>query len=325
VRATRREFLNRAVGVATLPLASRAASAQSYPTRPVRIIVATSAGGATDIAARIIAQWLTERLGQTFFVENRPGGGNNIGTEVAVRAPPDGYTLFMANTVNAINTTFYDNLSFNFVTDMVPVIILMRSPVVMQVHPSVAAKTVPEFIAYAKANPGKINMGSGGTGATGHVSGELFQMMAGIKMTHVPYRGEALALTDLIAGQVHVVFASIGSSIGYIRAGQVRALAVTTAARVDALPDVPPLADFLPGYEAGTWNGLCAPKNTPAAIIETLNKEINAALADAKIQARFLDLGAPVIGGSAAAFGRIIAEDTEKWAKVIKVSGAKAK
>jgi tripartite-type tricarboxylate transporter receptor subunit TctC len=325
VRATRRALLHLAVGVATLPALSRAARAQSYPSRTVRIIVATSAGGATDIAARIIAQWLTERLGQSFVVENRPGGGNNIGTEAAVRAPPDGYTLFMANTVNAINTTLYDNLNYNFTTDMAPVIILMRSPVVMQVHPSVAAKTVPEFIAYAKANPGKINMGSGGTGATGHVSGELFQMMAGVKMTHVPYRGEALALTDLIAGQVHVVFASIGSSIGYIRAGQVRALAVTTTTRVDALPDVPPLADFLPGYEAGTWNGLCAPKNTPAEIIEILNREINVALADAKTQARFADLGAPVIGGSAAAFGRIIAEDTAKWARVIKATGAKAK
>jgi tripartite-type tricarboxylate transporter receptor subunit TctC len=325
VRATRRALLHLAVGVATLPVLSRAARTQSYPSRTVRIIVATSAGGATDIAARIIAQWLTERLGQSFVVENRPGGGNNIGTEAAVRAPADGYTLFMANTVNAINTALYDNLNYNFVTDMAPVIILMRSPVVMQVHPSVAAKTVPEFIAYAKANPGKINMGSGGTGATGHVSGELFQMMAGVKMTHVPYRGEALALTDLIAGQVHVVFASIGSSIGYIRAGQVRALAVTTATRADALPDVPPLANFLPGYEAGTWNGLCAPKNTPTEIIETLNREINAALADPKIQARFLDLGAPVIGGSAAAFGRIIAEDTAKWARVIKATGAKAK
>jgi tripartite-type tricarboxylate transporter receptor subunit TctC len=325
VRATRRALLRLAVGVATLAALSRAARAQSYPSRTVRIVVATSAGGATDIAARIIAQWLTERLGQSFVVENRPGGGNNIGTEVAVRAPPDGYTLFMANTVNAINTTLYDNLGYNFAIDMVPVVILMRSPLVMQIHPSVAARTVPEFIALAKANAGRINMGSGGIGATGYVSGELFQMMAGVKMTHVPYRGEALALTDLIAGQVQVVFASIGSSIQYIRAGQVRALAVTTAARADALPDVPPLADFLPGYEAGTWNGLCAPKNTPAEIIEMLNKEINTALADAKIQARFADLGAPVIGGSAAAFGKIIAEDTAKWARVIKATGAKAR
>ena len=322
---SRRAFLGCALSGPALPALSRAASAQTYPTRPVRIIVATSAGGATDIAARIIAQWLTERLGQTFFVENRPGGGNNIGTEVAVRAPPDGYTLFMANTVNAINTTLYDNLGYNFGTDMVPVVILMRSPVVMQVHPSVAARNVPEFIAYAKANPGKINMGSGGIGATGYVSGELFQLMAGVKMTHVPYRGEAMALADLIAGQVHIVFASIGSSIQYIRGSQVRALAVTTAARADALPDIPTLGDFLPGYEAGTWNGLCAPKNTPAEIIELLNNEINTALADAKIQGRFADLGAPVIGGSAAAFGRIIAEDTAKWGRVIKATGAKAK
>lgn len=325
MRTSRRALLNLALGIATMLALTHAAHPQSYPTRPVRIIVATSAGGATDIAARIIAQWLTERLGQSFFVENRPGGGNNIGTEVAVRAPPDGYTLFMANTVNAINTTLYENLGYNFATDMLPVVILMRSPVVMQVHPSVAARTVPEFIALSKASPGKINMGSGGIGATGYVSGELFQMMAGVKLTHVPYRGEAMALADLIAGQVQIVFASIGSSIQYIRSGQVRALAVTTTARADALPDVPTLAEFLPGYESGTWNGLCVPKNTPAEIIEMLNREINAALADAKVQARFADLGAPVIGGSATDFGRIIAEDTEKWAKVIKASGAKAR
>jgi tripartite-type tricarboxylate transporter receptor subunit TctC len=325
VRTSRRAFFNFALGMAAMAPLSRPATAQSYPARPVRIIVATSAGGATDIAARIIAQWLSERLGQTFFVENRPGGANNIGTEVAVRAPPDGYTLFMANTVNAINTTLYDNLGYDFATDMAPVVILMRSPVVMQVHPSVAARSVPEFIALAKASPGKINMGSGGIGATGYVSGELFQMMAGVKLTHVPYRGEAMALADLVAGQVQIVFASIGSSMGYIRGGQVRALAVTTTARADALPDVPTLADFLPGYESGTWNGLCVPKNTPVGIVDLLNKEINAALADTRIKARFAELGAPVIGGSADAFGKIIAEDTAKWARVIRASGAKAK
>jgi len=323
MRIPRRRFLQLAAAAAGLAALPRAAGAQSYPTRPVRIIVATSAGGSTDIAARVIGQWLTERLGQSFVVENRPGGGNNIGTEAVVRAPPDGYTLLMANTVNAINTTLYDNLGYSFVTDMAPVAILMRSPLLMQVHPSVPARTVAEFIDYAKANPGKINMGSGGNGATGHVSGELFKMMAGVKMVHVPYRGEALALTDLIAGQVQVVFTTIGSSIQYIRAGQLRPLAVTTTTRSDALPEVPPLADVLPGYEASGWNGMCAPKNTPVEIVEKLNREINAGLADLKIKARFIDLGAPPVAASPAEFGKIIADDTEKWAKVIKFSGAK--
>jgi tripartite-type tricarboxylate transporter receptor subunit TctC len=323
MKIPRRRFLQFAAAAASLAALSHTASAQTYPTRSVRIIVATSAGGSTDIVARVIGQWLTERLGQPFVVENRPGGGNNIGTEAAVRAPADGYTLFMANTVNAINTTLYQNLSYNFTTDMAPVAILQRSPLLMQVNPSLPARTVPEFIAYAKANPGTINMGSGGNGATGHVSGELFRMMAGIKMVHVPYRGEALALTDLIAGQVQIVFATVGSSIQYVRAGQLRALAISTATRSDALPEVPPLADFLPGYEASSWNGLCTPKNTPAEIIERLNKEINTALADPKIKTRFAELGAPAIGGPAADFARIIADDTERWAKVIKFSGAK--
>jgi tripartite-type tricarboxylate transporter receptor subunit TctC len=309
--------------IAALASFPRTTKAQSYPASAVRIIVATSAGGTTDIVARLIAAWLSERLGQNFVVENRPGGGNNIGTEAAVRAPADGYTLFMANTVNAINTTLYQNLAYNFSTDMVPIAILMRSPLVMQVHPSVPARTVPELIDHAKANPGKINMGSGGNGATGHVAGELFQMMSGVKMQHVPYRGEALALTDLLGGQVQVVFATVGSSIGYIKAGQVRPLALTTAARSDALPDVPSLAEYLRGYEASSWNGLCAPRNTPAAIIETLSREINAALADPRTKARFTELGGPPIGGSPADFGKIIADDTEKWAKVIKASGAK--
>ena len=319
----RRRFLQLATAAGGLAALPRAARAQSYPTRPVRIIVATSAGGSTDIAARVIGQWLTERLGQSFVVENRPGGGNNIGTEAAVRAPADGYTLLMANTVNAINTTLYDNLGYNFVTDMAPVAILMRTALLMQVHPSVPAKTAAEFIDYAKANPGKINMGSGGNGATGHVSGELFKMMAGVQMVHVPYRGESLALTDLIAGQVQVVFTTIGSSIQYIRAGQLRALAVTTTTRSDALPEVPPLADAVPGYEASGWNGMCAPKNTPVEIIEKLNREINAGLGDPKIKARFEDLGSPPITGTPSEFGNIIVEDTEKWAKVIKFSGAK--
>lgn len=323
MKIPRRRFLQFAGAVASVPALSDTASAQTYPTRSVRIIVATSAGGSTDIVARVIGQWLTERLGQPFVVENRPGGGNNIGTEAAARAPSDGYTLFMANTVNAINATLYQNLSYNFIADMAPVALLVRSALLMQVHPSLPARTVPEFIAYAKANPGTINMGSGGNGATGHVSGELFKMMAGIKLVHVPYRGEALALTDLIAAQVQIVFATVGSSIQYIRGGQLRALAVTTATRSDALPEVPPLADFLPGYEASSWSGLCAPKNTPVEIIESLNKEINTALADPKIKARFVELGAPAIGGSPTDFARIIAEDTERWAKVIKLSGAK--
>jgi tripartite-type tricarboxylate transporter receptor subunit TctC len=300
------------------------ALAQFYPASPVRIIVATSAGGTTDIVARLVAAWLSQRLGQNFVVENRPGGGNNIGTEAAVRAPADGYTLFMANTVNAINSTLYQNLAYNFSTDMAPVAILMRSPLLMQVHPGVSARTVPEFIDHAKANPGKINMGSGGNGATGHVAGELFQMMSGVKMLHVPYRGEALALTDLLGGQVQVVFATLGSSIGYIKAGQLRPLAITTAARSDALPDVPSLAEYLPGYDASSWNGLCAPMNTPAAIIDRLNREINTALADPKIKARFAELGGPPIGGAPAIFGKIIADDTEKWAKVVRASGARA-
>jgi tripartite-type tricarboxylate transporter receptor subunit TctC len=323
VKIPRRRFLQFAGAVASVPALSDTASAQTYPTRSARIIVATSAGGSTDIVARVIGQWLTERLGQPFVVENRPGGGNNIGTEAAARAPSDGYTLFMANTVNAINATLYQNLSYNFIADMAPVALLVRSALLMQVHPSLPARTVPEFVAYAKANPGTINMGSGGNGATGHVSGELFKMMAGIKLVHVPYRGEALALTDLIAAQVQIVFATVGSSIQYIRGGQLRALAVTTATRSDALPEVPPLADFLPGYEASSWSGLCAPKNTPVEIIESLNKEINTALADPKIKARFVELGAPAIGGSPTDFARIIAEDTERWAKVIKFSGAK--
>jgi tripartite-type tricarboxylate transporter receptor subunit TctC len=319
----RRRFLQLAAAPGGLAALPRAVDAQSYPTRPVRIIVATSAGGSTDIAARVIGQWLTERLGQSFVVENRPGGGNNIGTEAAVRAPADGHTLLMANTVNAINATLYDNLGYSFVADMAPVAILMRTALLMQVHPSVPAKTAAQFIDYAKVNPGKINMGSGGNGATGHVSGELFKMMAGVKMVHVPYRGESLALTDLIAGQVQVVFTTIGSSIQYIRAGQLRALAVTTTTRSDALPEVPPLADAVPGYEASGWNGMCAPRGTPVEIIDKLNREINAGLTDPKIKARFEDLGSPPVTGTPAEFGKIIAEDTEKWAKVIRFSGAK--
>jgi tripartite-type tricarboxylate transporter receptor subunit TctC len=321
---SRRRFLRIAAATAALPTLPRAAFAQSYPTRSVRIIVAISAGGTTDILARLVAQWLTNRLGQPFVVENRPGGGTNIGTEMAVRSPPDGYTLFGANTANTIATSLYKNLSFRFADDLVPVAILAHTPLFMLVHPSVPAKTVPEFIAYAKANPGKINMGSGGKGATGHVSGELFQLLAGLKFQHVPYRGEALAMTDLIGGQVQLVFATIGSSLQYVRAGQMRALAVTTRTRSDAAPDVPPLADYLPGYESSSWSGITAPKNTPTEIIELLNREINLAMADPTIKARFTSLGGPPVIASPAEFGKIIRDDTDKWAKVVAFAGATA-
>jgi tripartite-type tricarboxylate transporter receptor subunit TctC len=320
----RRRFLQISAAAAALPALPRLAQAETYPSRTVRIIVATSAGGTTDIVARLLGQWLADKLGQSFVVENRTGGGNNIGTEAAARSPADGYTLFMANTVNAINTTLYKNLNYNFATDLVPVAIVMRSPVIMQVHPSVPAKTVPEFIAYAKANPGKVNMGSGGVGSTGHMAGELFQLLSGTKLTHVPYRGESLALTDLLGGQVQIVFSTAGSSIQYIKADKLRPLAVTTAERIALLPDLPTLKDYLPGYEASSWNGLTAPKNTPPEIIEKLNREINTAMADPRIKSRIVDLGGPPIIGSPADFGKIIAEDTAKWAKVIQFSGAKA-
>ena len=320
----RRRFLQISAAAAAFPALPGLARADTYPSRTVRIIVATSAGGTTDIVARLLGQWLTDKLGQPFVVENRTGGGNNIGTEAAARSPADGYTLFMANTVNAINTTLYKNLNYNFITDLVPVAIVMRSPVIMQVHPSVPAKTVPEFIAYAKANPGKINMGSGGVGATGHMAGELFQLLSGTKLTHVPYRGESLALTDLLGGQVQIVFATAGSSIQYIKADKLRPLAVTTRERIALLPDLPTLREFIPDYEASSWNGLTAPKNTPPDIIEKLNREINAAMADPKIKSRIVDLGGPPIIAPPADFGTIIAEDTAKWAKVIQFSGAKA-
>jgi tripartite-type tricarboxylate transporter receptor subunit TctC len=283
-------------------------------------------GGTTDVLARIMAQWLSEKMGQQFIIENKPGGGNNIGTEAAVRATPDGYTLFMANTVNAINTTLYQNLAFNFTTDLAPIANVVRSVLLVNVHPSVPAKTIPELIAHAKANPEQVNMGSGGSGSTGHVSGELFAMMAGIKMVHVPYRGESMALADLIKGQVQVVVATTGSSIQFVKGGQVRALAVTGTARWPSLPDVPPLAEFLPGYEASSWSGLCAPKGTPASIVELLNREVNAALGDAALRARLAEMGAPADtkANSPADFGKTIVDDTAKWAKVIAFSGAKA-
>ena len=319
----RRTFLRVTAAAAALPAASRIAFAQTYPARPVKILIATSAGGSTDIMARLLAQWFTDKLGQSFFVENRPGGGNNIGTEMAARAPADGYTLFMANSVNSINGWVYEKLNYNFLADFTAIVNAQFSPLLMMVHPSVPAKTVPEFIDYAKANPTKVNMGSGGVGATGHLSGELFQMMAGLKLQHVPYRGEAMAMTDLISGQAQLVFATTGSSLQYVKAGSVRALAVTTPESIDLLPDVPPLAKFLPGYVARGWSGLVAPKNTPAAIIALLNKQANEAMRDPKIRQRFIDMGGPPVGGTPEEFGKFLVEDTERWGKVVQFAGVK--
>jgi tripartite-type tricarboxylate transporter receptor subunit TctC len=324
MKLPRRRFLHLAAGAAALPAVSRFARAQAYPTRPVRIVVGFAPGGGVDITARLIGQWLSERLGQQFIIENRPGAGTNIATEAVVRAPADGYTLLLVNAANAVNATLYDNLSFNFVRDIAPVAGIMAASSVMVVHPSVPAKTVPEFIAYAKANPGKINMGSGGVGSPSHVAGELFKMMAGVGMVHVPYRGIAPALTDLMAGQLQVYFGALTSSIEYIKAGRLRALAVTTAKRSAALPDLPTVDEFVPGYEASQWYGLGVAKNAPTEIIDRLNKEINVALADPNMKARLADLGGTALAGSPADFGKLIADETEKWAKVIKSVGIKA-
>jgi len=320
----RRQFLHLAAGAAVLPTLPRIALAQTYPTRPVRLIVTFAAGGSPDIIARLMGQWLSERLGQPIIVDNRPGAAGNIGTEIGVRAPPDGYTLLMALSVNAINASVYNNLSFNFIRDTAPVASIASTPLIMEVNPSVPAKTVPEFIAYAKANPGKINMASGGKGAPGHVAGELFKMTAGVDMVHVPYRGDALVLPDLISGQVQVYFGVMPASLGYIRAGKLRALAVTSATRQEALPDVPTVGEFLPGFEARGWYGIVVPKATPAEIVGKLNQEINAALADPNMKKRLTDLGVAVFAGSPADFGKFIADETEKWAKVAKFAGIKA-
>jgi len=323
MKLPRRTFLHLATGAATLPATSRIASAQAYPSRPVRLIAALPAGGTPDIVGRLMGQWLSERLGQPFIVDNRPGAGSNIGTEVVVRAPPDGYTLLVASTANAINATLYDNLSFNFIRDIVPVAGIYRSPLVMTVNPSVPAKTIPEFISYAKANPGRINMASAGNGTPQHVAGELFKMMAGVNMVHVPYRGSAPARTDLLGGQVQVMFDVVVSSIEYIRAGKLRALAVTAATRQEVLPDVPTVGEFLPGYEAMTWGGVGAPTGTPAEIVEKLNTQINAALADPAMQAQLADLGSAPMPMSPADFGKFIGDETDKWGKVVKFSSAK--
>ena len=319
----RRKFLHLAAGAAALPFAPHVARAQVYPTRPVRLIVPLAPGGATDIVARLMGQWLSERLGQPFIIENRPGAGGNIGTDTVVKARPDGYTILMASTTNAINATLYDKLNFNFIRDIAPVATISRNTLVMVVHPSLPAKTVPEFIAYAKANPRNLNMASPGNGSPNHVSGELFKMMTGVDMVHVPYRSGGPALTDLLGGQMQVMFPAIVSSIEYIRADRLRALAVTAATRSDELPDIPTVAEFVPGYEASNWFGVAAPKATPAETVEKLNEEINAGLADPKIKARLAELGAMVLAGSPADFGKLIAEDTEKWAKVVKSAGIK--
>jgi tripartite-type tricarboxylate transporter receptor subunit TctC len=302
---------------------SRIARAQAYPSRPVRIIVGFAPGQAIDIVTRIIGQWLSERLGQQFIIENRPGAGGNIATEAVVRAPPDGYTLLAIGSNNMINATLYEKLNYNFIRDIAPVASIYRVSQVMEVNPSFPAKTVPEFIAHAKAHPGEISFASAGNGSVAHVTGELFKMMTGVNMLHVPYRGAPPALTDLIAGQVHVMFDNMPSSIEHIRAGRLRPLAVTATTRLEALPDVPPLADFVPGFETSAWAGIGAPKDTPAEIIDKLNREINGGLVDPKIKARIADLGGMVLALSPTEYGKRIAEETEKWAKVIKFSGAK--
>jgi len=323
MKPPRRKVLHLAAGAAALPAVSRVARAQTYPTRPVRIVVGFAAGGSTDIGARVIGQWLQERLGQPFVIENRPGAGTNIATETVVRAPPDGYTLLMVGPSSAVNATLYDKLDFVFLRDIAPVGSLIRQPQIMLANPSVMTKTVPELIAYAKANPGKITMASAGVGSAGHLVGELFKMMAGVDFVHVPYRGAGPALADLLGGQVMISFAGIAGSIEYIRAGKLRAVAVTTATRSQALPDVPTVGEFVPGFEAGDWLGVGAPRNTPAAIVDKLNGEIALALADPKIKARFADLGGTALALTPAEFGKLLADETEKWAKVIRAAHIK--
>jgi tripartite-type tricarboxylate transporter receptor subunit TctC len=323
MKLPRRKFLHLALGAAALPAVSSITRAQTYPSRPVRIIVPFAPAGSSDIVARLVGQWLSERLGQPFVIENRPGGGGNIGTEAVVRASPDGYTLLMVGGWNAINATLYDKLSFNFIRDIAPVAGVTRTANVMVVHPSVPAATVPEFIAYAKSKPGKTTMASAGKGTPSHVAGELFKMMTGVDMVHVPYRSAGPALTDLLGGQVQVMFPTTVSSIEYVRDGRLRALAVTTATRLEVLPDVPTVGEFVPGYEASGWSGIGAPKGTPIEIIEKLNKEINASLADPKLKARLTDLGGTAFTGSPSDWGKLIAEETEKWGKVIRALNIK--
>jgi tripartite-type tricarboxylate transporter receptor subunit TctC len=324
MKLPRRKFLRITAGAAALPLVSRIARAQSYPTRPVRLMVGFPPGGGVDITARPVGQWLSERLGQPFVIENRPGAGGNIATEAVVRALPDGYTLLLATAANAINASLYGKLNFDFIRDILPAAGIMRVPLVMEVNPSFPATAVPEFIAYAKVNPGKINMASAGVGTSLHMSGELFKIMTGVDLVHVPYRGGAPALTDLMGGQVQLMFSVMPETIEFIRAGKLRALAVTTASRSEQLPQVPSVSEFVPGYEASSWYGIGAPKGTSAEIVDKLNQAVNAALADPKMKARFADLGGMLLPGTPADFGKFIAEETEKWARVVKLSGAKA-
>jgi tripartite-type tricarboxylate transporter receptor subunit TctC len=324
MKLPRRQFLHLAAGAAAMPAVSRIAQAETYPTRPVHLIIGVAAGGSPDIVGRLIAQWLSERLGQPFVADNRAGAAGNIGSEFALKAPPDGYTLLLALSANAINASLYSDLHFNFIRDAAPVASIATIPLIMEVNPSVPAKTVPEFIAYAKANPGKINMASGGVGSPLHIAGELFKMMAGVDLVHVPYRSEALALPDLLGGQVQVLFGVMPASLGYVRAGKLCALGVTTAKRQELLPDVPAVAEFLPGFEANGWYGIVVPKGTPTEIVDTLNKAINAALADPTMKQRFVDLGCAVFAGTPADFEKFIVDETEKWAKVVKFAGIKA-
>jgi tripartite-type tricarboxylate transporter receptor subunit TctC len=319
----RRNFVHLAAAAAALAAVSGMARAQTYPARPVRIIVGFAAGGAFDITARLVGQWLSDRLGQPFIVENRPGAGTNIATEAVVRARADGYTLLLGGAVNAVNATLYEKLNFDFIRDIAPVAGIIRFPNLMEVNPSFPAKTVPEFISYAKANPGKITFASTGIGSTQHLSGELFKMMTGVNMVHVPYRGAAPALTDLISGQVQVMFGPLPPSIEFIRAGKLRALAVTTATRSEALPDIPTVGEFVPGYEASGWNGMFSPKHMPAEIINKLNQEINAGLADPDIKARLTDLGGTALGGSPGDLGKFVADEIVKWSKVVKFADLK--
>jgi len=319
----RRNFLRLAAGAAALSVVSPLAWAEVYPSRPVRIIVGFAAGGGFDTTARLMGQWLSERLGQPFVIENRPGANGNIGTEAVVKSPPDGYTLLLCGNPNTINVTFYDKLNYNFIRDIAPVAGVLRGPYVLVVNPSVPAKSIPDLIAYAKANPRRLNMASQGIGGPGHVAGELFQMLAGIKLVHVPYRGIGPALTDLLGGQVQVTFSSMTASIEHIRSSKLRALAVTTATRSEALPGIATVGEFVPGYEAIAWTGLGAPKDTPAEIIDRLNKGVNAGLADPKMKARLAGLGGTLLPGSPADFGKLIADETEKWGKVIRAANIK--
>jgi tripartite-type tricarboxylate transporter receptor subunit TctC len=324
MKLPRRKFLALTATAIGLPPFVRTASAQSYPARPVRMLVGFAAGGAPDIAARLVAQWLSDRLGQQFVIENRPGAGGNIATEAVVDAPPDGYTLLMAGLQNAVNTTLYQHLKYDFARDMAPVVGVSHENYGMEVHPSFPAKTVPEFIAHAKANPGKLNMASAGNGTGPHMAGELFKIMAGVDMLHVPYRGSPPALTDLLGGQVQMMFSPLSSSIGYVKTGKLRALAVTTAARSEVLPDLPTVGEFVPGYAAAGWFGVCAPRKTPDEIIDRLNREINAGLSDTRMKERFRELSATTFGGSPADFARHIADETDKWGKVVRSAGLRA-